>query len=153
MGTGPNWEKKMRASKLWGKHTAARIATTTTTQNAAMWKSWRIRSYETGALSAGLRITGWNDRGCLNHKDYCAFRGTRAMNDALWHNKALLLSELDTSILEINDETTVKDKEELVVIVVFVPVVFALHDAEANDRIVHLTQRLVVPGVGTGRHQ
>jgi hypothetical protein len=35
--------KKMRASKLWGKHTAARIATTTTTQNAAMWKSWRIR--------------------------------------------------------------------------------------------------------------
>ena len=75
------------------------------------------------------------------------------MNDAFGHNKALLLSKLDTSILEINDETTVKDKEEFVVIVVFVPVVFALHDAEANDRIVHLTQRLVVPGVGTGRHQ
>ena len=104
-------------------------------------------------MSAGLGIAGWNDCGCFNHKDYCAFRGTRAMNDTLWHNKALLLSKLDTSILEINDETTVEDKEEFVVIVVLVPVVFALHDAEANDRIVHLTQRLVVPGVGTGRYQ
>ena len=104
-------------------------------------------------MSAESGIAGWNDCGCFNHKDYCAFRGTGAMNDALWHNKALLLGKLDTSILEINDETTVEDKEELVVIVVLVPMVFALHDAEANDRIVHFTQRLVVPGVGTGYHQ
>ena len=75
------------------------------------------------------------------------------MDDALRDNKALSLSKLDASILEIDDETTFEDKEELVVVVVFVPVILALHDAEPNDRIVHLAQRLVVPAVGTRRDQ
>ena len=60
------------------------------------------------------------------------------MNDALRDNKPLLLRKLDTSILEINDKATVENKEELIVVVVFVPVILALHDAETNDRTVHL---------------
>jgi hypothetical protein len=104
-------------------------------------------------LSNGLGIAGGDDCGCFYHKNYCPFRGSRAMNDALRDNKPLLLTELDASILEIDDETTFQDKEELVVVVVFVPVILALHDAETNDRIVHLAQRLVVPAVRASRDQ
>jgi len=75
------------------------------------------------------------------------------MNDALRDNEALLLGELDASTLEVDDETAFENKEELVVIIVFVPVVLALQDTESNDRIVHLAQRLVVPAVGTSLHQ
>ena len=75
------------------------------------------------------------------------------MNDALRDNKALLSRKLDTFILEIDDEPTFQYEEELIVIVVFVPVILALHDAKTNDRIVHLTQRLVVPAVRARRDQ
>ena len=75
------------------------------------------------------------------------------MNDALRDNKALLSRKLDTLVLEIDDEATFQYKEELIVIVVFVPVILALHDAKTNDRTVHLTQRLVVPAVRARRDQ
>ena len=75
------------------------------------------------------------------------------MNDSSRDDKALLLDKLDAPILEIDDETTFDDKEELVVIVMLVPVVLALQDAETDDRIVHLAKRLVVPAVGTRLHQ
>lgn len=75
------------------------------------------------------------------------------MDDALRDNKALSLSKLDASILEVDDETAFENKEELVVVVVFVPMVLALHDAEMDDRIVHLAQCLVVPAVGTRLHE
>jgi hypothetical protein len=75
------------------------------------------------------------------------------VDDAHGDNEALALSKLDTSILEVDDETAFKNKEELVVAFVFVPMVLALHDAETDDRIVHLAQCLVVPAVGTRLHQ
>src|SRR5947207_5893748 len=46
-----------------------------------------------------------------------------------------------------------ENKEELVVVVVFVPVVLTLHDAKANDRIVHFAEGLVVPTVRAGGDQ
>jgi hypothetical protein len=75
------------------------------------------------------------------------------VNNTLRDNEALLLIKLDTSILKVDDKTTLKDKEELVVAIVFVPVIFALHDAKTNDRIIHLAQRLVVPAVRTCGNQ
>ena len=38
------------------------------------------------------------------------------MNDALRDYKPLLLRKLDTSFLEVDDKTTVENKEELVVV-------------------------------------
>ena len=43
---------------------------------------------------------------------------------------------------------TIQDKEELIVLVVFVPVILTLHDAKADHCVVDLAQRLVVPLVG-----
>ena len=70
------------------------------------------------------------------------------MDNPLRYNKALLPLKLNASILKIDDEPTFENKEELVIAVVLVPVVLALQNAEANDRVVDLAQRLVVPAVG-----
>src|SRR5215469_14682243 len=71
------------------------------------------------------------------------------MHHALWDDKALIGQELDRSpLVEIDYESATQDVKKLIIIVVFVPVVLALHYAEPNDRIVHPAKRLIVPLVG-----
>ena len=70
------------------------------------------------------------------------------MHDSLRYDKALLPAKLDAPILEVYDEATVEDKEELVVAVVLVPVILTLQDAQPNHRVVDLAQRLVIPAFG-----
>src|SRR5262249_32888362 len=74
-------------------------------------------------------------------------RRARAVHDAPWHDEALERLELDRAVLEVDEEAALEHEEELVVLVVLVPVVLTLEDAEADDRVVHLAERLVVPGV------
>ena len=71
------------------------------------------------------------------------------MDDSLWYYKALLVMQLNASILEVYDEATFEDKKELVIVVMLVPMVLTLQDAEANNRVVDLAQCLVVPAIGT----
>ena len=99
-------------------------------------------------MSERSGIAGRNDRGCFNHQIF-AFGGARAMDDALRDNEALLLSKFDASALKVDDEATFKNKEKLVVVIVFVPMIFPLHDAEANYRIIHSAQQL---GCTSGRN-
>lgn len=75
------------------------------------------------------------------------------MLDAFGNDKSLLWLQINRAIFEIDDEVPLQDKEELVVVVMFVPVVLALHDAEANNGVVHLTKRLVIPLLGAGFYQ
>ena len=44
-------------------------------------------------------------------------------------------------------------KKNSSIVIVLVPVILALNDAEADDGSVHLAERLVVPAVGTGRDE
>ena len=55
------------------------------------------------------------------------------MHHALWDDKALIGQELDRSSVEIDYESAAQDVEKLIIIVVFVPVVLALHYAEPSD--------------------
>jgi hypothetical protein len=71
------------------------------------------------------------------------------MDDALRYDKPLLPVKLNASILEVYDKATVEDKEELIIVIVPVPVILALQDAQPNDRVVDLAQRLVIPAFGT----
>ncbi|HWO37373.1 MAG TPA: hypothetical protein VNO32_52015 [Candidatus Acidoferrum sp.] len=41
--------------------------------------------------------------------------------------------------LKIDYETAAEDEEELVVIIVLVPMVFTLHDANADNGLIHLS--------------
>jgi hypothetical protein len=76
-------------------------------------------------VDRGLGIARRSDRGSFNHEYHRPLRGASAVYDALRNNETMLLCEFYTSVLEVNDETTVKNKKELVVIIVFVPVVLA----------------------------
>ena len=49
--------------------------------------------------------------------------------------------------LEIDEEPPFQYEEELIVVGVLVPVVFAGHDAEPDDGIVYAREGLIVPGV------
>jgi hypothetical protein len=75
------------------------------------------------------------------------------MPDAFGNDKSLLWLEINRTIFEIDDKVPLQDKEELVVVVMFVPVVLALDDPESNHGVVHLAECLVIPFIGAGFHQ
>jgi hypothetical protein len=106
-----------------------------------------------GLFFAALRITGRNDAGVFHHQDDRSIRGAGAMLDAFGNDKSLLWLQINRAIFEIDEKVPLQDKEELVVIVMFVPMVLTLHDSQANNGVVHLAERLVIPLIGTGFHQ
>ena len=67
------------------------------------------------------------------------------MFHSLRNNEALLRKQLDGPILELDHEAAGHDVEELVQVVMFVPVILALDDAEPHHRLVDLAESLVVP--------
>lgn len=75
------------------------------------------------------------------------------MPDAFGNDESLPWLQINRAIFEINDEVSLQDKEEFVVVIMFVPMVLTLHDAEANNRVVHLAERLVIPLIGAGFDQ
>ena len=80
------------------------------------------------------------------------------MHDAFRNDDSLARAEVDCTgivfcgggvlrIDEIDEQAAFDDVEELVLPLMVVPVIAPLNDAEANDRIVDVAKRLVVPGV------
>jgi hypothetical protein len=69
------------------------------------------------------------------------------MGDPFGNDKALLRLQVDRPTLKIDDEVPLKNKEKLIIVLVFVPVIFALHDAKTHDGVVDLAKRLVIPTV------
>ena len=75
------------------------------------------------------------------------------MDKALRDHKSLLRPQIHRAIFKIDNKMAFQDKEELIVAIVFVPVILTLHHPQTNNRIIHLTQCLVVPLVLAGFHQ
>jgi hypothetical protein len=100
-----------------------------------------------------LGITGRHDDSSFHHQDDGSIRSAGAMHDTFWHHESLLGLQINRSIFEVDDEVSLQDEEKLVVALVFVPMVFALQDPEANHGVIHFAERLVVPRVRTGFHQ
>src|SRR5215207_6530690 len=81
-------------------------------------------------------VTGWNDRGRLDHEDHRALGRSRAMHHTLRHDEPLARQQFDYppwglavgALLEVDEEPPLDDVEELVIVVVLMPVIFALHD-------------------------
>ena len=55
------------------------------------------------------------------------------MDDAFWHDKAFSWLKIGWTVLGVEDGVAVKHEEELVIVLVAVPVVLALQYAEANN--------------------
>src|SRR5512145_613687 len=68
-------------------------------------------------------VAGRNDCRCLDHKDNRAIRCSRPMHDTFGNDITFSRLKVDRLAFEVDDEVTVKDKEEFVVIVVLVPVI------------------------------
>ena len=75
------------------------------------------------------------------------------MLDAFGNDESLLWLQINRAIFEIDHKVPLQNKVELIVVVMFVPVVLALHNPEANDGIVHPAERLVIPFIGAGFDQ
>src|SRR5260370_6328592 len=78
------------------------------------------------------------------------------MRNAPRNDEGLIGQKLNRPTFEVDDELSTQHEEELIVVVVFVPVVFALHHTKAHHRVVYPAERLVVPlvrdGLGQRRH-
>jgi hypothetical protein len=98
-------------------------------------------------------IAGRDDGSRFHHQNDGPIRRARAMDDAFGYDEAFSRLQIDRTVLEIDDEVAFEHEKELVIILVPVPVILALHYAEANHRIIHLAQRLVVPTIGAGLDQ
>src|SRR5439155_5718110 len=98
-------------------------------------------------------IAGRHDARSLYHEHHRALGSPRAVPYAAWHDEALARRELDRAALQVDDEPPRDDVEELVLVVVLVPVVFPLHHTESHHGVVDLAERLGVPGMGAGVEQ
>src|SRR5271166_1628311 len=77
-----------------------------------------------------------HDARALDHEDHRPLRRPRAVDDSLGHHEALARRQLDGAALQVDQEPSLQDVEELILIVVLVPVVLALNDAEPDHRVV-----------------
>lgn len=85
----------------------------------------------------------------FSHEYYGTIGRAGAVHDTLRDYKTLLRLKIYRSAFEVDNEVSFEHEKELVVVVMLVPVILSLHDAKANYRIVHFTQRLVIPLVRT----
>ena len=67
------------------------------------------------------------------------------MQDAFRDHHSLARIQFDGAAFEVDEQAAIGDVEEFVIVVVLVPVIFALDDTEPYYGIVHLAERLVVP--------
>jgi hypothetical protein len=97
--------------------------------------------------------TSGNNPGIFDHDDHRALGCAGAVDDALWHGEPLPRFELYDAILDVNKKGSFEDEEEFVINLVFMPVIFALHDAQTHHGIVHFTKGLVVPTILASGHE
>lgn len=75
------------------------------------------------------------------------------MSDSTRHHEALSRSQLDDPArrntvlcgLEVDQEMALEHEEKFIIRGMLMPMIFTLHDAEADYRLIHPSERLVVP--------
>src|SRR5262245_22241169 len=95
-------------------------------------------------------VAGWYDPGPLDHENHTSLRSARPMHHPFRNREPLSRCELDRPAFQVNYEAALDHVEELILLVVLMPVKLALHHAEPNDAVVHSAQRLVIPRVLAG---
>ena len=70
------------------------------------------------------------------------------MNDSLGHDKPLSRVEGYSASFEVNQQLALKHIKELIVRIVFVPVILALYNPLTDRGLIHLAQRQSLLGAG-----
>jgi hypothetical protein len=97
-----------------------------------------------GPVSTGS-VTRWFDRAPFHHEDDRSFRRSRPVDHSSRDRKPLVRSERYRPALQVNQQRALQDEEELVLLVVLVPVEFPFQDTEPNHAVVDATEGLVEP--------
>src|SRR5215469_4877675 len=98
-------------------------------------------------IAAQGSVTGGDDAGLLNHEHRTAYRCDWPVKHASGYADSVSGPERDrVPAFELDLELAVEDEEELVLLVVLVPVKLAVHDAESQVEATDVDERLVVPG-------
>ena len=90
-------------------------------------------------------VPGRNNPCVLEHQDNGALRCSRSVKYAFWYNESLTWRELHDALFQIDKQLAFDDVEELVIVVMFVPVVLALDHSNSHYGRVYLAERLVIP--------
>jgi hypothetical protein len=96
-------------------------------------------------LSTWSGVTGWNYRRGFNHQYDRSIGRSSAVYNALRNDEPFSRLQVNRFAFQVDNEVAIEHKEELVVVIVLMPVVLALHHAQANNGIVNFAQCLVVP--------
>src|SRR4051794_28952365 len=67
------------------------------------------------------------------------------MPHSLWDDKSLSRRKLDRAVFKVNQQLTINNIKEFVLLLVVVPMILTLYNPEPDDRIIHLAESLVVP--------
>jgi hypothetical protein len=67
------------------------------------------------------------------------------VENSLGHDKSFLRTKLNGSTLQIEDQQAFQHKEEFIINIVLVPVMFAVPDAETDDGVIDPAKSLVTP--------
>jgi hypothetical protein len=82
---------------------------------------------------AKLFIAGRDDSTVFDHKNYRALRRSRAVEHSLGNDNALPGREFNGAAFQVDDQLAFDHIKKLVVVIVFVPVVFALNHTNADN--------------------
>src|SRR4029453_15969744 len=100
---------------------------------------------------ADSSVTGSYDSGLLDHDHRAAYWHDRTMQHAGRDAEGLIRLEYNgVPALQLDVELTLQEVEELVLLIVLVPVILPLHHSKADQDIAHPDQSLVVPRLRDG---
>src|ERR1700677_67037 len=101
-------------------------------------------------MTAGVianSVTGRHDAGGLDHQNDAFLRCACAMDHTIGHDKPFMRPESDRAILEVDQKLPIQAEEELIVLLVLMPVILSLHHTKPYHGAIHLAEGLVVPAV------
>src|SRR5262245_28230658 len=131
------------AQTAGGRHATRYVVTRALVRHAVRMaaptsRSRVIQRCATGSTTT-TSVSSRPDSRRFNHQDNRSFWRSRAMHDAVRHQKTLPGLQLHGAALEIDEKPPLDQIEELVFGVVLVPMELAVQYAETHDRVVDST--------------
>src|SRR5580658_3931106 len=92
-------------------------------------------------------IPGRLDLARLHHQHHRFLRRPGPVNDATRNRYPLIRVKLDRPVLQVHEQLPAQYKEELIILVVLMPVIFPFDDPHPDNTVVYLRKGLIEPFV------
>src|SRR5215216_2097533 len=100
--------------------------------------------------------TVWNTNGlspsrlygtCLHHQHDSFLWRSGTMQKTFGNGYTLIGIQFDCLVFKVNLQLSFEHKEEFIVMIVLVPMIFAFYNSNSNNAVIHFCQRLIEPFV------